>query len=291
VALKSTVLAPPPAAPTPRVTTVLRAGPPPKKGILDLSLGVIGLIVLLSTVGLAVAMPHKDVLPQQFNVAYLDVPVEKPSQSAMVLAGTQHDFEYQVEADDVYVITVRYSFKDDIPASGPDQFSLRLYDPQGNAAGPEITAITAPGEGDKANSPTCGVDERACAFTDYKATLFNGQFSVAFPKPADDIVEVQDQSLTEKQLAAQLQAKAHVPSIGTWKVKVTMPLSGAGGCIQPTGASQDEANRFAVCQQEVKGDPTATPSAGSAQGQDPGNPFSVDIFIYTSFAADAKKIG
>jgi hypothetical protein len=289
VALKSTVLAPPPAASAPRPTTVLRVGPPPKRGILDLSLGILGLLLLLSTVGMAMALPHKDVLPQQFNVAYLDVPVEKPSQSVFIATGTTHDFEYQVDADDVYVITVRYSFKDDIPASGPDQFTVRLYDPAGNAAGPEISVVTPPAAGDAANSPTCGVDERACVFTDYKAPLFSGQFSVVFAKPADDIVETQDQAISEKQMAAQLQAKAHSLTTGTWHVKVS--TVGAGGCIPPSGASPDEANRYTVCRQEVQGDPAAGPNAGGAQGQDAGNPFSVDIFIYTSFAADAKKIG
>lgn len=294
MALKSTVLAPPPAPAAPRATTVLRVGPPPKKGLLDLALGIVGLLLLFATVGMAVALPHKDVLPQQFNVVYLDTPVDLPTQEVRIEAGKGHDYEYQVEADDVYLITVKYGFADDIAASAADQFSLRLYDPNGNAVSPQITVVSLPAQGDQATAqcqkPPVG--EEVCAYTEYKAQRFNGQFSVVLPKPADDIVEVQDQSLTEKQLAAQLQAKAHTTTKGTWKVKVSMPINGAGGCTPPSGASQDDANRFAACMQELQAaqDPS-NPNQAAAQGIDSGNKFSVDLFTYTSFVADAKKIG
>ncbi|HUR61880.1 MAG TPA: hypothetical protein VM286_05890 [Candidatus Thermoplasmatota archaeon] len=289
MALKSTVLAPPPAAPAPRATTVLRVGPPPKKGLLDLSLGILGLLLLLSTVGLAMALPHKDVLPQQFNVAYLDDLHPEGNTVAYIAAGQSHDFEYEVKFDDVYSITIAYGFLDDVPASAPDQFVLRLYDPNGNSVGPPgVVAMNRPAEGDPDAAPTCP-DVQLCTFASYKPLRFTSQLTVLLPKPNDDIVEVQDQGMTEKKLAADLQAKAHVATKGIWTIKVAMPLNGAGGCVPPSGPSQDDANRFLVCQQEVQA--AQQPGTASAQGGDAGNEFSIDYFTYVSFVADAKKIG
>lgn len=288
MAVRSTVIAPPPGpAAAPRPTVVLRAGPPPKRGTLDAVLGAIGVLLLLSTVGLAVALPHKDVLPQQFKVAYLDEAHDLTQQLFTFHTGADvtHDFLYEISANDTYLVTVQYEFKDDVPASAPDQFSLRLYDPHGNAVGPEVLSINAPGVQDNPLTPPPGVPVDAAA-TDYKAVLFSGSFTVALPKPADDILEVADQSVTADQLAKDLEAKAHLDTQGTWKLRVT--LLGAGGCTTPS-ASQDSANRFAACQQELQA--ANAPPQDAAAGRDGGNPFTVGVFSYSSFAPDIQKIG
>ncbi|MEA3203962.1 MAG: hypothetical protein QOI63_1642, partial [Thermoplasmata archaeon] len=283
VAGRSTVLAPPPAPGAMRPTVVLRAGPPPKKGLLDGVIGAIGVLLLLATVGLAVALPHKDVLPQQFKVAYLDEAHDLTQQSFdfRAASGQTHDFLYEVPDDDVYLLTVKYEFVDDVPASLPDQFSLRLYDPQGNQVGPEVVSTNLPAQA----SETVGSGP-AQAATGYQAVRLDAQFSVALPKPADDILEVADQGLDAAALAKQLEATAHLDTHGTWKLRVS--LLGAGGCPKASD-SPEAANRFAICQQELQA--ANAPPADAAAGKDGGNPFTVGVFSYSRFAPDIQKIG
>jgi hypothetical protein len=281
VAVRSTVLAPPPAPGAPLPTVVLRAGPPPKSGRVDGIVGVLGLVLLLSTVGLAVALPHRDVLPQQFKVAYVDELHDLTQQSFAFKAGSEqtHDFLYEIPDDDVYLITVKYEFIDDLPASLPDQFSLRLYDPNGDPVGPDVVVVNLPAEPDPASGAGPVV-------TDYRAVRLDAQFSTAKAKPADDIVEVQDQALNATTLAQQLEAKAHLATQGTWKLRVS--LLQAGGCPGPTDA--DSANRRAACQAELQAAPDASP-ADVAAGRDAGNLFTVGVFSYSRFAPDVQKIG
>jgi hypothetical protein len=284
VAVRSTVIAPPPAAAAPKPTVVLRAGPPPKTGRADAVIGAVGLVLLLSTVGLAVALPHKEVLPQQFKVVWGDTPNDLISQSfAFSTAAAQrtHDFLYEVADDDAYLITVKYEFIDDVAASLPDQFSLRLYDPNNNAVGPEVVAVNSPADAEN----TLGTSP-ASFTTDYKAVRLDAQFSIAQPKPSDDIVEVADQQLTADQLAQQLEAKARLATKGTWRLRVT--LLDAGGCPDASGG-KEAANRRLVCQQEMQA--AGAPQQDIAQGKDPGNPFTVGVFSYSRFAPDIQKIG
>ncbi|MFO1534992.1 MAG: hypothetical protein ABR586_04960, partial [Thermoplasmatota archaeon] len=265
-------------------TVVLRAGPPPKRGTADAVVGLIGLLLLLSTVGLAVALPHKDVLPQQFKVTWLDEAHDLTQQSFTFHAGgpeQSHDFLYEVPDDDAYLLTVKYEFRDDIAASLPDQFKLRLYDPLGNEVGPEVLAVNVPA------GPLDPVAVGPVAVApEYKAVLMSAQFSVALPKPSDDILEVQDQAVNATTLSQQLGAKAHLETHGTWKLRVT--LLQAGGCPDPSGGL-DPANRNAACRQGLE-DAGAAPQ-DQAAGTDGGNPFTVGVFSYSRFAPDIQKIG
>jgi hypothetical protein len=283
--VRSFVLAPPEPTPAagPRKAVVLRAGPAPKKGRVDAALGIFGALLLLSTVLMAFAIPHKDVLPQQFKVTYTDGGQDFPTVDFPFktdAASQNHDFAFDVPDDDVYQVTVRYFFVDDMAASAPDQFSLQVYDPQGNAVGPATLAVNAEGVADNSL--------QLAAPTDYKAVPFSSQFSVTVgAKPSDDIVETADQHLTEAQLESQLEQKAHIVSKGTWKVRVT--LVSAGGCTTPPEPSSDPepAERFAVCRKEAQ---STAPGAGPGK-EDAGNKFAVESFKYTTFSPFAERVG
>lgn len=275
----------PPAPPRP--TVVVRAGPPPPSGRLDAVLGAVGVLLLLSTVGLAVALPQKDVLPQQFKVTWVDEVRDLTQQTFAFRVGganATHDFLYEIPDDNVALIAVQYGFADDLAASAPDQFSLRLYDPHGNQVGPEVVAINAPGSQVDPVAPPQPLPAGSLA-AEYRAVRFDGQFTVALPRPADDIVEVADPTVDAAALGRQLEAQAHLDTHGTWKLRVA--LLAAGGC--PPAANQDAANRFAACRQEMTDAGASAEEA--ARGADPGNPFTVGVFSYSRFAPDIQKIG
>lgn len=284
MAVRSTVIALPPAPAAPKPTVVLRAGPPPKSGKADGVIGAIGVVLLLSTVGLAVALPQKDVLPQQFKVTWVDTPHDLTQQSfAFRMGGPEqsHDFKYEIPHDNAYLITVKYEFKDDLAASLPDQFKLRLYDPLGNVVGPDVLATNVPG------TPFDPVPVGPFTVApEYEAVLHSAQFSVVLPKPSDDIVEVQDPSVNATQLSQELEAKAHLDTRGTWTLRVS--LLRAGGCPTPADGV-DAANRRAACQQEMR-EADAMPQ-DIAAGTDAGNLFTVGVFSYSRFAPDIQKIG
>ncbi len=74
----------------PRATRVLRAGPAPRGRLGDILVGIVGLLLLISTAYFAVALPKVETPPVIYQVTF--------ATSAGPIAGESHDFDSTTDA-------------------------------------------------------------------------------------------------------------------------------------------------------------------------------------------------
>jgi hypothetical protein len=273
--------------PEPRATVVVK--PPRKRGWADAAVGLVGLMLLVASGWLAIALPVHEQVPPQYKVSYLPIASDLPSQKAMFLEGTArtHEFAYEIPEDNVYQVKLSLSVRDDRPASRPDRFIVELFGPDGERVGaaypvqtPETVLQNAPQVPPQV-PPT--VPEGSPAYVTPSGRSPTVTFAVGV-KPDDAIVE--DLNRTPEQIAQDLERAAHLPTQGTWRVKVT--LNEAGDCATPpTPPTQEQALRYSLCLQEASPGADGPPQDA---GRDPGNELTVGVFTYTRFAVAAEKL-
>lgn len=277
-----------PTAPGPRQTVVVK--PPRKRGWVDAAVGVVGLLLLLASGWLAVALPVHEELPPQYTVSFVPIATDLPSQKGVLAEEVARtlEFQYEVQDDNVYQVQLAISLRDDKPASRPDRFIVELFRPDGERVGaaysvqtPETVLQNGPPAVPPQGPPP--VPENTPAYVTPPGRSPTIIFS-PFVKPEDAIVE--DLNRSAEQIAADLARQQHIPTKGTWKVKVT--LNDAGDCATPsTPPTQEQLLRNSLCMQETAPGPGGDPQEA---GDDLGNEFTVGVFTYTRFAVVAEKL-
>ena len=272
----------------PRTTVVVK--PPRKRGWADAAFGVLGVLLLLASGWLAVALPVHEQLPPQFTVSFIPLASDLPSQKATLVEGVARtqEFSYEVPDDNVYQVQLAISLKDDKPASRPDRFIVELFRPDGERVGaaypvqtPETVLQNPPPSGPPQLPPT--VPEGPPAYVTPPGRSPTVIFAVG-AKPEDAIVE--DLNRSADQVADDFARQFHADTKGTWKVKVT--LNDAGDCADPPAPpTPEQALRHNLCMQETAPSPGGSPQDA---GNDLGNEFTVGVFTYTRFAVTAEKL-
>lgn len=277
MALRSVVVEAPASPPAPRKTVVVRAGGPAPKGrVLDVVIGVLGVLLLVAAVALAQVLPDKTYLHPQFRLTLEPTLVEYPGSADHVLTETGEqtwDFPYEIAEDNIMSISLLLGFTDDVSFSLPDRFDIDLIAPNG----------TPMGHVELENPPPRPGTGPADGGTFQNAEL-NAQFPTA-PPFSEQIVTGLSPTETPEQVLARLAPDYHVDTKGTWIVRVT--LVAAGDCPSPeqqTYTTQTRDCRF--------GPPAGTPGEPSAtpDGADPGNLFLVASFKYTYFTPTIREL-
>lgn len=257
----------------PRTTRVLRAGGQ-RSNLADIIVGVVGLLLLLSTIFLANALPKHEVAPPVYAVTFKTTLHEMPAQSFDFARDgntgkERHDFLFEIPDDNVVEILMTVSFTDDVPASKPDQFHLEAYDPEFFPLGAGMSLRNAPS--------TAGATPG-----EYVAVPFVKQLS--WPGkgrvPEDTTVSGEADAAV---VLAQVVAASHIETKGTWKVNAVFT---GGNCItaQEAGGDPDATARMAACQAD-----TGSPDAAVAP-QDARNSFTIEAFSYRTFEPVVERI-
>jgi hypothetical protein len=274
VALRSVVLAPPPGAGAPRRTVVLRPGGPKDKGrAADLVTLVLGVLLLLGCVVLLQVLPNKEYALPQFAVTFPETQVNNTRPGEDFLENDEarrvHEFTYDLPAN-VFSVTLVVHFADeDLPASEPDQFRIELYDPAGNPVGARFDLFNAPPVFNGSNP----LDPRfePGAVVGPRITVPIGVH------PEDQIVQGLSHREVAEQVLARLEPQHRVHSEGTWTVRVT--LINAADCPSPQDADADR-QQVVFCR--------AQPQPND--GQDLGNRFALENFIYTTYEVKVEEL-
>lgn len=275
MALRSVVLAPPPGgAGGPRRTVVLRPGAPEDKGKgVDIATLVVGALLLLACIGLVQVLPNKQYALPQFSVTFPEMTTNSSSSRFDFLdndeASRIHDFTFDLPGN-VHSITIVAFFEDDLAASLPDRFRMELFDPSGSPFGPRYDLVNAnPLYVQNASNPTQTPHYEAGA-------IVGGRYVIPVGlHPEDQIVQGLSHREVAEQVKARLEPQHRIASQGTWTVRIT--LLGADDCPEP--GTPD------VLPQQVFFCRIAAPN-----GQDPGNSFSLENFIYTTYKVEVKEL-
>lgn len=274
MALRSVVLAPPPGAGAPRRTVVLRPGAPKDKGRLaDILAAVFGALLLIVAVVLVAILPDKEYATPQFRVTFPDTVDDFtfPTQKAVLNETEQlhiHEFKYELP-DNVASINIRAEFTDDVTHSDPDQFRIEVFDPAGNPVGTRMDAINEPPKpiGDPVNDPT--------NYSQFEFDSFSQTFNLPTGEhPTEQIVGGLTHTEDRAQVLARLAPQYHLPTGGTWTVRVT--LVQANNCPEPPAADVFQVTK---CRAE------------RSNGEDGGNEFAVAGFIYTFYTPCVEQLG
>lgn len=250
---------------------MLRPGPPPSKGgRWDLVAGAVGVVLLIVSAYLAVALPEEEVLPPQFKVDFPESTGHiDPNPKEVEFNRTRyiHDFFFNVTEDNVFSIELSVHFADGLAASDPDTFTVELYDPNQNPMGPpEILTNDPPVR--NATNPSR-----------YDPLLKTA--TIRYPVgslPEATVVEA-DLNATEESVTAAQERLNHFSTKGLWKVHVALTLFGDCPSAVAGGPSSDTTVRAAACVQ-----------ANGGNTKDPGNLFTVGSFSYSRFTANAERL-
>ncbi|MGB0652785.1 MAG: hypothetical protein ACPGQL_06250 [Thermoplasmatota archaeon] len=277
MARRTVVLQPPPDAP--RKTVVLRAGGPKPKGggavWRDRVIGVLGALLLLASVLLVEALPQDPVVLPQFQVTFPDE-VGPPASASLVpfAEGETQVFEFPVEHANVHTLTVVVGWTDDVAASDPDRFRVRLLNPEGEQVAEKILENAAPRYNDPAGP---NPDPNRPLF---EALPFSERIGYApTSRPGSTIVEAVSTSETPEEAQRRIAPDYAGDAEGTWSVEVT--LLAAGDCEFNPGPLP---LGIPLC-----GDPSA-PTGDGAGDNDPGNTFSVQLFTYSHYEVSVAAL-
>ena len=277
MALRSVVVEAPASPPAPRKTVVVRTGAPAPKGrILDIVIGVIGVLLLVGAVALAEILPDKTYLNPQFRLTLEPTILEWDRGSVdgdLFETGPQSiDFPFELAEDNIISVSLILGFTDDASFSLPDRFDIDLIAPNGTQMGHVELENAPPRAGSGPADPPS-----------FSTAELNAQFPTA-PAYSEQIVTGLSPTETPEQVLARLEPDYHVNTNGTWIVRVT--LVAAGDCPSPGEGytTQDRDCRLGP-PSGVEGDPTASPD-----GVDPGNNFLVSSFKYTYFTPAIKEL-
>lgn len=276
MALRSVVVDPPASPAGPRRTVVLRAGAPAPKGrATDIVVGLIGLLLLVATIGLAWYLPDRTYLNPQFRLSFPETIVgDLGSQRHDFVEGDEpFDFPFEVTDGNVKTITVQIGFEDDLPFSQPDAFEVELLGPSGESFFKESFANDPPREG---SSPEA----------DPTFTVVDEILSVPVaPTPTEQIVGGLRHDEAPEQALARLEPDYRVDNSGTWTLRVRLLY--AGDCPNPGDEGSYPSQGFHC----VFGPPTnlGTPSGASPQA-DPGNVFFLVNAGYTFYTPTIQEL-
>jgi hypothetical protein len=253
----------------PAKTVVLRPGPP-KRQWKEVVIGVLGILLIASTVVLAVRLPEETILPPQYQVTFPVADVDLPSQTNyfdLSEQGRRHDFLFNITHDNVVGIRINVHFQDDISASDPDRFNLELFDPNGNPLGNNVIMNPVPQQNG----------------TTYVAVQVAQTYTYGLRQKPDEVVVEADLNSTPELVRLEQARLNHFSTKGTWRLAVT--LISAGGCPLPSVANPnpDDVLRGSVCRQQTTG-------PGMESGRDPGNALTVGYFSYTHFTTLAERL-
>lgn len=212
----------PPPPGTPRKTVVLRAGAPAPKGRrLDLLVGIVGLILLIATIGLAWYLPDRTYLNPQFRLSFPEtiIPDQHSSLHGFTEGEGAYDFTIDFVDGNVKAVTLQVGFADDLPYSTPDRFEVELLGPDGVSYYKDAFENPPPREAPNATA------EPTVETIDELITI-----QVA-PTPTEQIVGGLSHRETPEQVLARLEPEYRVDNAGTWTVRVTLLF--AGDCPTP----------------------------------------------------------
>jgi hypothetical protein len=233
-----------------RRPVILREGPPQrdKRRITDLVFGVLGLLILLGAVVLVNVLPHDEPLPDQFEVRFETLASDDPTVVTFTAAEgdtVAHPFTY----DGVYLYRVEVAFEwtDNVAASDPDRFAVRLVGPDGAVArGPDEIENPFPASDGNPVAPAYTARPVARVMSFDLAT-----------RPSPHILTAQPGE-TAADVTARAEAAARTNGTGEWRLEAT--LLEAGDCPD---ATELDLNRAVACEVATAGQP------------DTGNPFQV----------------
>lgn len=287
MALRSVVLNPSSGPSAPRRAVILRAGSPTPKGDdIDVIIGIVGVLTLLSCVALAQVLPDKTYINPQFRLSFLDGGGEgNGTQSAAFTEGTAEsmDFQFYVpefvvgagatqrRIQNIFSVTVTVFVEDDITYSLPDRFSFVLLDPAGNVVGDPSNVVETP------RPRPDGASFSASPIQ----VIFN------FPileHPQEQIITGKSPSENAVQALARIEPEYRVSNAGVWTVRAT--LEAAGNCPEPQDPEFNALQAF-HCRVDDPNNPDDTPSS---DGRDLGNVFSVQNFVWSYYVPVVEEL-
>ena len=282
MALRTVVLDASAAPPPPRRTVVLRAGGPAPKGrVVDIIVGVIGVLLLVVAVALADFLPDKTYVNPQFRLSFVEAGAERGSESFDFVEGSAqvHEFTYDLPEGNIYSITLASAgFLDDVGLSNPDTFRIELFDPDGNQVGANED-ITNPRPRPRSDNPA--------GYT-YSPIYTDVTFAAA-PLPTEQIVGGLSHTETEEQALARLEPQFRVDNGGTWTVRVT--LISAGDCPDQDDPEPDPQQVLACRTGDPNEDPNVPDGSGpSEDGTDAGNTFGIGGLRYSYYIPDVLEV-
>lgn len=254
-------------------------GPKPKGAILDVIIGIVGALLLVSAIVLAAVLPDKTYLNPQFRLSFVEAGAEGPGSKIgdFVEGSPPQDFTYEIPDDNVKSITLELGFRDDIQYSLPDRFDIDLIAPNGTVMGHYELENPAPRGRPSANqTPEVLPAEGRATF----ATA---------PAVSEQIVTGLTHTETEEQALARLEPQYRVATAGTWTVRVT--LVAAQDCPSGTNDASFQ-GQAAYCRGIPAGIPPTTAPEGStaSNGQDLGNEFIVVNLTWTFYITTVEEL-
>ncbi len=265
---RTVVIAPPPAAGADsRRTVVVRAGPPKKRGSrLDAVVGVLGAALVVFSALLVQILPEEEIVLPQFQVSFEEVPgPDQPTSRDAFAEGETKAFEYLIEEDSITAITFTIGWEDDVAASEPDQFRVRLIDPDGVEV---LTKLHANAAARRNAEPQGG--EPMFVADPFEARLGYSPNS----RPQSLIVEGVSRSETADDVLERVAPDYVAGGAGVWTIEVT--LVDAGDC---------STNDLGLVPVPLCTDPAGNPigSPDDPANHDTGNEFAVTLFTYTRY--------
>ncbi len=269
MALRSVVVQPPPKAASPatpaagpRRTVVARAGPPPhaRGRFADMLAGIVGILLLVATIGLVQVLPEDEVILPQFTLFFVHQEGGSRNSTTDIVfteAPPNNVKTYAFEVpDNAFELVVRMSFTDDIAASLPDRFRIEILDPTGDVRGGEALATSAP--------PTTLPPPDQFTYVATPTTVVH-RISIAVVPP-DEIVPGTSADETQGEVLDRIAPDHVVESAGTWTARIT--LIEAGDC---PSADQSDQNRVLACRLDAQ------------DGEDHGNAVTLEAFLVSYF--------
>lgn len=260
---------------TPRKTVVVRAGGPAPKGRrLDLLVGLVGLLLLIATIGLAWYLPDRTYLNPQFRLSFPETIVGDLGSQRNEFAEGQGPFDFTVDFPDgnIKLVTLQIGFADDLPYSKPDSFQVELIAPDGTVHYQESFTNDPPRDAPNATA------QPSVAIVDQILTI-----TVA-PTPSEQIVGGLTHEEAKEQVLARLEPQFRVDNSGVWTIRVALLF--AGDCPTPgeegTYPSQAFHCRF--------GTTTSLGVDPANDGSDTGNEFILQNVGYTFYTPDIQEL-
>lgn len=272
-----------PTAPPGRKVVVVRAGPDPKRPIIrDGIIGVVGGLLLLSSVLLVNVLPDEEVVEAQYRANFGQVSFEDPNGSKLtnqllgrpLVDGETWTLEYDVPFANVYGVELAVFLPDDRPATDPDTFRITLEAPNGTVydyANGDIMTIAPEATG---GSTPPFYQTPSAAGTRVISFNLAAPPSSYFFTATDVLGEKGDFELFEIKAALE-EFHTRADSAGTWKVHVQLVSTGNCPAVDPASPDFNRATQCPVDNaflNQNEGAPQADHS------QDTGNPATISTF-------------
>ncbi len=233
---------------------------------MDTVVGVAGVVLLVASVLLVGVLPEEEVILPQFQVSFQEAPgPEQPTRREMFAEGETKAFEYLIEEHSITSITFTIAWEDDVPASRPDSFRVRLLDPDGVEVLTKLHANTA-----ATRNTDAAPGEPMFVADPFEARLGYSPNS----RPQALIVEGKTRTEGAEEVLARVGPDYVAGGEGIWTIEIT--LVDAGDC---------DTNDLGLLALPVCSDPDGSPLGDQSDptNQDTGNEFAVTLFTYTRY--------